>query len=436
MGLMTGRRTGRKRSSYRSGMTAATLEGIPAIIMFQLLGGPFVTGYLLYLGASSLQVGIVLAVPSLANMLQIAGALLIQRFTNRKLLFSVLCGTHRVLWLVAGIVPMLLPKPSGVPVYIAVCILAFMGQAIGSVFWTSLIADMVPAKVRGRYFGIRNTILWAGGCIAILAFGQLLDRLPEPDGFRLLYAVAAVCAALDIVLFLRYPNPPFEKSEQSGSLAMLAGPLRHRPFLKAMLFISLWLFLQGLAVPFFTYVMLNVMHASYNLVAIATMTQNVAMMAGYFIWGNLNAKYGSKTLLFWTLPVIAAACAGWGLLPVAPDNAVLLLVHLLIGIGVGGFNQLMFNFVVGDTPKSERPAFIAVFYAITGLAGFAGPLLGGAAYRFALGLPNWVQLFGVSLGVGAALFAVAGLIGTNVLLDSGKKARRSGGGTAGWRKQA
>ncbi|WP_240041163.1 MFS transporter [Paenibacillus ginsengarvi] len=435
MGIFGKKRSVRKHSAYRGGMIAAILEGIPAIIMFQLLGGPFVTGYLLYLGATSLQVGIVLAIPSLANMLQLVAALLIQRFTNRKLLFTVLCGAHRLLWLAAGVLPMFIPRELGVSVYIAVCIVAFMSQAMGSVFWTSLIADMVPAKVRGRYLGIRNTILWAGGCIAIMVFGQLLDRLPERQGFEIMYMVAAVCAVLDIAFFLLYPNRPFEKSQQSGTKEMLAIPFRHKPFLKSMLFISLWLFLQGISVPFYSYVMLNVMNVSYNWIAIATMTQNVAMMAGYFMWGNLNAKIGSKTLLFWTLPVIAAACMGWGLLPLFPDMGVLLLIHALIGIGTGGFNQLMFNFVIGDTPKSERPVFIAVFYALTGLAGFLGPLLGGAIYRLSVDMPVWVQLFGVSLGVGVVLLAVAALIGSKVLLDSDTLPRRRRK-AAGWGRGA
>jgi len=432
MRLFAKRMRTRKPSPYRSGMTAATLEGIPAIILFQLLGGPFLTGYLLYLGASSFQIGIVLAIPSMANMLQIVGALLIQRYTNRKLLFSLLCGFHRVMWVAAGALPLLLPKEFGVIAYIAVSLFGFAGQAIGSVFWTSLIADMVPARVRGRYFGIRNTILWAGGCLAILVFGQILDRMPEPEGFYILYIVAAVCGVLDIVLFLKYPSPPFEKSEQTNMTAMLSVPFRHTKFLKSMLFISLWLFVQGISVPFYNYVMMDIMKISYNWISIATLTQNVAMVAGYFMWGNLNAKYATRRLLFWTLPVIALSCMGWGALPFMPDKAVLIVIHMLIGVGVGGFNQLMFNFVVGDTPKKERPMFIAVFYALTGLAGFVGPLSGGAVYKMAAGAPLWVALYGISLGVGVLMLVVAATIGSRVLLDKKLQVRRPGG--AGWRR--
>lgn len=425
MRLFRMRRRHRKQSVYRSGMNAAIYQGTLTIIIFQLLGGPFLTGFLLYLGASSFQIGIVLAIPSMANIMQIAGALLIQRFSNRKLLFSLLCGFHRLIWVLTGAIPLLVPKEYGVGVYIIMCATGFLSQAVGSVIWTSLIADIVPARVRGRYFGIRNTILWLGSCITILVFGQILDRYPEPQGFYLLYAVAAVCAVLDVLTYLKFPNIPFEKSEQTRTAAMLQVPFRYKPFLRSMLFIALWLFLQGISVPFYNYVMLDVMKLGYQWISIITITHNVAMMVSYTMWGNLNAKIRSKTLLFWTLPIIASACMGWGLLIVLPAIPVLLLIHILAGVGIGGFNQLVFNFVIGDTPKSERPMFIAVFYALTGIAGFLGPLLGGAVYEYIADLPNWVQLFGVSLAVGLALLAVASFIGSRVLLDTKKKLRNT-----------
>jgi MFS family permease len=405
-------------------MKAAVYQGALTVIIFQLLGGPFVTGYLLYMGASSIQIGIVLAIPSMANMTQIIGALLIQRLTNRKLMFSLLCGFHRFLWVFTGALPFIVPKQYGVTFYILVCAVAFFSQAIGSVWWTSLFADIVPAKLRGRYTGFRNTILWLGGCIAILVFGQVLDRFPEPTGFYILYATAAVCAVLDVLTYFMYPNIPFQKSGQINTAAMLQVPFRNKVFLYPMLFIALWLFLQSVSVPFFNYVMMDVMKLGYNWISVITMVYNVAMMLAYTMWGNFNARISTKTLLFWTMPVTACACISWGLLAVFPAIPVLLLIHILAGVGVGGFNQLIFNFVVGDTPKGDRPMYIAVFYGLTGLAGFLGPLFGGAVYNYIVDMAKWLQLYGVSLGVGVLLLAVAA-IGSKVMLSSPVGRRRS-----------
>ena len=269
-------------SAYRRGLRVAIWEGLPANVIFMLLGGPYLTGYLLYLGASPAQVGIVLAIPSLANVLQIAGAFLIQSFTNRKLALIMLAGSHRILWVATGAIPFLFPQHVWVIVYILIYGFAFMNQALASVYWTSLMADMVPVKVRGRYFGLRNMLLWCAGTTAVLVGGQVLDRFPGRDGFAILYLVCAVCAVLNIVAFFKYPNPPFEKSAERNKWDMFLKPFENGAFLRATLFISFWLLLQGISVPFFSYVMLDVLKLSYEWVSVMTTVQNVAMMASYY----------------------------------------------------------------------------------------------------------------------------------------------------------
>lgn len=408
----------KKRSISRNGMIAATMEGFPAIIVMLLLGGPYLTGFLLYLGASSTQIGIVLAIPNLANVLQILSAILIQKFQNRKIGLLLFGGMHRIIWTSTGLIPFFVPHEWWVVVYIFVTMAAFASNAFGIVFYTSLMADMVPAKVRGRYFGLRNSLIWALGCVVLVIGGQILDRTPEPTGFHILYVICAVCSVLNLLAFTRYPNLPFAPSEQQDMRRMIVQPFLHRPFLKATLFIALWLLLQGLSIPFYNYVMLDLMQISYSWISFITMSQNVAMMASYYVWGTLNMRFSTRTLLFWTMPLIATSSLLWGLTSVASAIPVLFLIHILLGIGTGGFNQLLFNFVVGDTPKSERPMFIAVFYGITGLAGFIGPVLGGLVYKHLAYTPAWVQTFGIAVTVGIVLVLIAALLGRRALREN------------------
>ncbi|MEW9699820.1 hypothetical protein [Paenibacillus sp. SI8] len=76
----------RKISAQRKYLMVATLEGFPAVIILQLLGGPFLTGYLLYLGATSTEIGFVLAITTVVNVVQILMAIVMQKFSNRKLM--------------------------------------------------------------------------------------------------------------------------------------------------------------------------------------------------------------------------------------------------------------------------------------------------------------------------------------------------------------
>ncbi|MFD0680618.1 MULTISPECIES: MFS transporter [unclassified Paenibacillus] len=410
----------RKPSAYRRGLWVATLEGFPAIVLLQMLGGPFLTGYLLFLGATSEEIGLVLAVTTLVNVAQIMIAFWMQKITNRKWTLLIFGGLHRVLWAATGIIPFVIAKEWWVPVFIVMYFTAFLSNAAGSVVWSSLVSDMVPAPIRGKYFGLRNTILWAIGAVAIYAGGQILEAYPGGEGFRYLFVICAVCAVLNIVAYAFYPSPPFEKSTESQLGPMLLKPYRDRGFRAAILFLSLFLFLQGVAVPFFNYVMLDVMKLSYESVSFYTIVMTLVMMASYYIWGLLNSRFSAKTLLLWTLPIIAASCLAWGGLALMPAVVVLTLVHVLLGIGTGGFNLLVFNYIIGETPKSERPMFFAVYSTITGIAGFLGPMLGGFMYKQLALFPLWVQQYGVSCAVGL-LLALIGMAGKYVFSIQSKE---------------
>jgi MFS family permease len=408
-----------KFSNNRKYLWVATVEGVPAIIMGTLLGGPFMTGYLLFLGASTGQIGFVFAVTTFVNIMQIWMAYLIQRIKNRKWTFVIFASLHRILWAATGLIPLVLDKEWWVIAFIVLFTSAFLANSAAAVVWSTLISDMVLAPVRGRYFGIRNTILNAIGSITLFIGGLILDKYSGWSGFAILYVVIGICMVLNIIAFLGYPNLPFEKSTETHFLPMLKKPLMDSSFMKAVFFLAGWLFVQTITVPFFSYIMLKTLKISYQQVSIITVVQTVVMMISFYIWGNLNARFGNKQLLFWTLPLIAFSCLMWGGLAFLPTLFVLYTAHILLGLGVGGFNQLAFNYLIGDTPKSERPMFIAMFSAITGFAMFLGPLLGGWIYGHLSIFPGWVEEYGISVIIGVVL--LLGLTVGRVVLSEAKE---------------
>lgn len=423
MNIMRNRTSGsparklRKYSAGRRNLHIATWEGVPSTVFQILLQGQFLTGYLLFLGATSSQIGFVLALTTLVNIGQIGVAFLIQKLPSRKWAMVTFVGLHRLLWASTGLVPFLFPREHWVLAFIILYTSAFIFNTAGAVLWSSVIGDLVPARVRGRYFGIRNTVLNALGSLVLYGGGVILDRFPGQQGFTVLFTIVGVFALLNIAVFCFYPDVPFEKSEEHKFMPMLRKPLRDGLFIKSTLFLALWLLLQNLTVPLYAYVMLELMGVNYETLSLLNVAQTVFMMAGFYLWGNLNAKYSNKRLLFWTLPIIAASSLLWGLLSVLPVLVVLLAAHIVFGIGVGGFNQLAFNFIIGDTPKKERPMYMAVYAAFTGLAAFFGPLLGGRIYEWIKHWPMWTQVYGMQLVVGVSMLVLALLLGRRILKD-------------------
>ncbi|WP_308635884.1 MFS transporter [Paenibacillus silvisoli] len=401
----------KQMSDQRRGLLTSIMEGIPAVIIANLLGGPILTIYVVYLGGSASDVGLVMAIPALTNLVQLVVAFYIQRFNNRRLLLTIFGVTHRVLWVATGLIPFFVSKSLMVEVFIGLFLMSFISASASSIFWTSIVADMVPAQIRGRYFGIRNTIHWAVGSITLLVGGQILERMDDASGFLLLYVVSALCTVWNGIELWRYPNLPFEKSGASSSGALFLKPLRDAGYMKATLFIAVFILLQNMAVPLFSYVMLETLHISKWGITVITTVQMVTTMFSYYYWGNLNTKFDTRTLLLWALPIIAGACVLWVGIEFLPVLLVLTVVNIALGVGLGGYNLLVFNFIIGDTPKSDRPMYVAVFSALTGVTGFIGPLFGGWLYKRIEDSPYWLQSYGVSLFIGVALLLLALAVG-------------------------
>lgn len=411
-------------SAQRSHLQTAVIEGIPATLIANLIGGPILTGYLLFLGANSQQIGIVLAIPPLANLSQIVAAYLMQRMENRKL-WMMMCGIiHRVLWTLTGLIPFLLPSTMQVPVFVFLFFSSFISGAIGGVIWSSLISDMVPAQIRGRYFGIRNTIHLAFGSVGLLAAGQILEHMPEKlFGFAILFGICGLLTIWNGIELKRYPNPPFEKSTEKSGFGAFLRPVRDRTFMLVAGFIAIFILVFNAAVPLFSFVMLDILGVSYTLVTVVTTVQMATMMLAFYVWGNLNARIDSMTLLLWSLPIMALCCVLWIGLEFLPLLLVLLLVHIALGVGQGGFNLLSFNYLIGDTPKADRPMYIAFFQAFSGITGFVGPLIGGWVYKQISGGPMWIQSYGVSVMAGVIMLVLA-LGAGPIVLNQSKKARK------------
>ncbi|MBP3965702.1 MFS transporter [Paenibacillus lignilyticus] len=402
-------------SDQRRGLLTSIMEGIPAVVIANMLGGPILTIYVVYLGGSASDVGLVLAIPALANLVQLVAAFYMQRINNRKLLLTIFGVVHRLFWVATGLIPFFVSEELQVAVFIGLFLISFICASTSSVFWTSIVADMVPAQVRGRYFGIRNTIHWAVGSITLLVGGQILEQMNAETGFAVLYIVSALCAVWNGIELWRYPNPPFEKSAASSSAALFLKPLKDKGYMKATIFIAVFILLQNAAIPLFSYVMLETLHISKWGITVLTTVQMLTTMFSYYYWGNLNSRFDSRTLLLWALPIIAGSCVLWVGIEILPVLLVLTIVNIALGAGLGGYNLLVFNFIIGDTPKSDRPMYVAVFSALTGVTGFVGPLFGGWLYKQIEESPYWLQSYGISLITGVALLLLALIVGPIVL---------------------
>jgi MFS family permease len=156
----------------------------------------------------------------------------------------------------------------------------------GAVVFSSLIADIVPEKVRGRYFGIRHAFAGAVVCPALLIGGFILERFPGLTGFSIIYLIAAAAVFWNIAEMFKYPNPPSHSQERHLSLQGLFKPFRDQAVLKPFLFVTLFMLMYNMATPLFSYVMLDIHHLKYSWLTLITVVFHLVVMVN-FISGEI-----------------------------------------------------------------------------------------------------------------------------------------------------
>ncbi|MDD4888614.1 MAG: hypothetical protein PHU85_01695 [Phycisphaerae bacterium] len=112
------------------------------------------------LGRRSFTWGLLSAMPFVATAIQIFGSLLAEATGRNKRLFMAGLLIQRMCWLPIGLLPFFaLRFPSAA---VASVLLLFFVQAAGMHFstppWTTWMADLIPPRIRGHYFGVRHRI--------------------------------------------------------------------------------------------------------------------------------------------------------------------------------------------------------------------------------------------------------------------------------------
>ncbi|MGC4075099.1 MAG: MFS transporter [Nibricoccus sp.] len=147
-----------------------------------------------------------------------------------------------MLWFAIALVPLWIVlhfgqsySPLAVFSFLTLVFLMQVGQGVGSPAWVSWMADIVPDRVRGRYFARRRQWGILSAIPAALIAGYLLDRYSGASTETILwtcagiFCVAACFGIVDIALFHFVPHANRPKPRQP-ILRQLFHPLKNRRF--------------------------------------------------------------------------------------------------------------------------------------------------------------------------------------------------------------
>jgi MFS family permease len=266
---------------------------------------------------------------------------------------------------------------------------------------SSWLADLVPAKIRGRYFGLRAAISGAVYIGTFFIFSGVLELFHEREliGFALLFFVAF---AADITCFLVYSkihNTPVspEKNGNFGFIDFL-GETRQRNLGKFILFVAFFQFTVYIASPFFAPYMLIDLHFTYIFFALIFASEFLAKVLIVTFWGKYADKVGNLKVM----KIVSFALPFVPLLWLVSHNVFyLVLVQLFSGVCWAGFDLCSGNFIYEAAPLGKRLKYIAYNKALTTLFMAGGALIGA----YLLGVVRPVLGYNI-----LALFVLSGVL--------------------------
>lgn len=340
-------------------------------------GDSFLTPFALALGANAFHIGLLKSLPQLVNSVtQEFGAWLMERIGKRMPLILWGVFFECFVWVALLSIPFLLPLPGDYRVFAVIAITtvyAFL-SAVNHPAWVSLMADVVPEKSRGEYFGTRNKTTGFAGLAALVIAGYLLGLFENVFlGFAALFAAAFAARMVSLYFFTKHYEPHYLPAAVRKTAERIS--IFRTDFGRYLTYSAVMMFAVYLASPFFAVYMLRDLRFDYLVYAFILGGEAVTRFVCMPYWGLLGDRFGNRTVLFATSLFVPAIPLLWLF---NQDPAYLFLVQVFSGFAWAGFDLASFNYSLDSTTHANRAKRTAHLNLANGLAGFGGAAIGGA----------------------------------------------------------
>jgi len=386
-------------------------------------GLSFIVAFAVMLGANSIEVGLLSALPALLGAwAQLFSIKMLDLYKSRKNLIIMAVFLQAISWLPIMLIPFFMKENSVVWIIIFYTAGTVFGS-IGAPAWQSWMKSLTPANIIGKYFGIRNSIVGAVALTTMLIAGFALGFFTEQAliVYVGIFLASMLGRLLSTYLFTKITDPG---CGEDGN-CLIDEKITFREFTKNLLktnfgyfvlFGSLMTFGISLTGPFLSFYWLDYLGLknNYFLFTIILASSSISALISMPYWGKLIDKYGIKKVLKAT-SYLAITFPILIILVRAPEW--IILVELLNGVIFSGFNLALASFIYefsGESRIMRYASYQAVFF---GTAAFLGTILSGYIQNFEFSF--WI--INTSFFLICAISILVRLISYSALIDKIKE---------------
>jgi MFS family permease len=378
----------------------------------------FLNVYAARLGASGFQIGLLAAVPALVSLAFAipAGRWLERRPVDKAVFWTAVAA--RLGYLLWVPLPWLFGDQGQVWALVVIALLMGIPMTAVGVGFNALFAAAVPPEWRAYVAGIRNIVLSVTFMLTSLGSGYLLDHLPFPAGYQVVFGIGFLGAVLSTMhlYFVRMRAASGSSADPAapGPAPAVEGPSPRRswreviradiwktPFGAILLVMLAFHLAQYLALPLFPLYFVNELGLTDANIGAGTALFYLTVLFGSTQLDRLTRRLGHHKITAWGV-------VGMSIYPVVLVLTRTVLEYYILS-AFGGFMWALVggayaNYLLDSIPENDRPAYLA-WYNVVLNAGILTASLAGPALAHLTGLRIALVIVGVlRLAAGLAIF--------------------------------
>jgi predicted MFS family arabinose efflux permease len=366
----------------------STIDGMFFAIMLGT-ATPYLGLYILRFNGSAALVNLITAVqPIISVIFTLLGTAFANSFYIKKALVIPSSVIVRLFVLVIALIP-LLPARFQAITFFFVWGIMYVPWAYSNLAWSSMMANIIPEDIRGRFFGTRNALTGITTLLGTFLTGLALTKFPFLPAFSGIFGGGFVCTLISLYFLaktiepvttapgeskqIRSGNVGLIKLDWRGNLQTFRDPKHGRIFSLSCLTVFVFHIGYSMAIPLYVIRQIQQLHFNNSTVSLIATLSGITALLGSYVGGRVSDRWGYRfVLLFSTLLAVIPPLV-WAFSSQLPW---LVMTSMLWGF-TGNAYMICFSFMVlAVSPVENRSCFIGMNTVVGNLAGALGPLCG------------------------------------------------------------